>query len=350
MTDKKLSKAGLAPDSLVFVGERRVDKASITILDYTPETLYEGVAESAAECRQHAAAANVTWINVIGLHDTALLRDIGDAFAIHPLTLEDIVHVGQRPKMEDHGEHLFMVLDILCRDVDGEILAEQVSLILGHGYVLSFQEVDNDLLQTIREHIRVAKGRLRRMGPDYLAHSILDAIVDNYFVVLESFSDSIEQIQDDVLAGSDTDTLMRLHSLKREMIFIRKRLWPVRELVNGLAKSESELLSAAVVPYLRDVYEHTIQVIDTVETLRDMLSGALDIFMTHVSNRMNEVMRLLTVIATIFIPLTFIAGVYGMNFKNMPELDWRYGYASVLLLMLVVGAGMALYFRRRKWL
>jgi magnesium transporter len=350
VTRKRASKAGLPPGSLVFVGERRVEKATISVIDYTPDALQERTVDTPADCRAYVDSASVTWINVTGLHDTALMRDIGELFAIHPLTLEDIVHTGQRPKTEDQGSHIFMVLEMLYRDPEGHILAEQISLILGRGYVLSFQEVDGDVFGTTRERIRSAKGRIRRMGTDYLAYSLLDAIVDNYFVVLEDVSDRIEQIQDDVLAGSATDTLARLHRLKREMIFTRKHLWPVRELVSGLAKSESDLLGDAVAPYLRDVYEHTIQVIDTVETLRDMLSGALDIYMTNVSNRMNEVMKLLTIIATIFIPLTFIAGVYGMNFEYMPELGWRYGYAGVWLLMLAVGAGLALFFKHRKWL
>lgn len=349
-TKTTANKAGLLPGSLVFVGERRVENATISIIDYTAETLQERAAVTPAECRALADNTSVTWINVNGLHDTALLHDIGERFGIHPLTLEDILHVGQRPRMEDMGEHIFVVIEMLYRDTQGNILAEQVSFILGRTYVLSFQEVEGDVFDVVRERLRASKGRIRRLGADYLAYTLLDAIVDNYFVVLESISDSIEAIQDEVLSGSAADTLEQVHSLKREMIFIRKRLRPVRELVSGLAKSESDLLSEALAPYLRDVYEHTVQVIDTMETLRDMLSSALDIFMTHVSNRMNEVMKLLTIIATVFIPLTFIAGVYGMNFKYMPELAWRYGYVAVLALMLLIAAGMALFFRRKKWI
>jgi len=344
-------KAGLPPGTLVHVGEKRVEKAAISVIDYNEAEVHERAVASPADCRQYLTRDSVTWINVTGLHDTDLLEKAGDVFGIHSLVLEDILNTGQRPRLEDHGDYLFVVVKMLYRRAgNGEIVAEQVSLILGKNYVLSFQEIEGDVFDIIRDRIRTAKGRIRKMGCDYLAYSLLDAIVDNYFVVLEDLGDQIEALQDRVLERPDPGTLQDMHKLKREMVFMRKNLWPLRELVGGLDKSESDLVSDSLSPYLRDVYEHTIHVIDNVELLRDMLSGSLDTYMTTVSNRMNEVMKVLTVIATIFIPLTFIVGVYGMNFEHMPELKWRFGYAAVWLVMILMGIGMLAFFKRKKWM
>jgi len=349
---KKLSlRAGLAPGTLVYVGERRVEKTAIAVIDYNEAEMHEATGVAPEDCQGYVNAETVTWIDLVGLHDTDVLQALGNVSGIHPLILEDIVNTGQRPKMEDHGEYIYMVLKMLYRRPnDDEIVAEQVSLILGKGYVLSFQEVPGDVFGPVRERIQKGKGRIRRMGADYLAYSLLDAIVDNYFLVLEDIGEKIEALQERVIDHADPETLQGIHRLKRDMIFMRKSLWPLRELAGGVERSESPLIQETTGPYLRDIYEHTIQVIDTVESLRDMLSGALEIYMTTVSNRMNEVMKVLTVIATIFIPLTFIAGVYGMNFENMPELKWPFGYAAVLGVMVAMGVGMVVFFKRRKWL
>ena len=343
-------KAGLPPGTLVYVGEKRVETAAISVIDYNEAEFNEGVVAKPSDCRQYLTRDSVTWINVTGLQDTGLLEKIGGVFSIHSLVLEDILNTGQRPKLQDHDDYLFMTLKMLYRGQgNGEIVAEQVSLILGRNYVLTFQEIEGDVFDIIRDRIRTAKGRIRKMGCDYLAYSLLDAIVDNYFFVLEDLGDKIESVQEKAIERPDPETLQHIHKLKREMVFMRKNLWPLRELVGGLDKSESELVGNALKPYLRDVYEHTMQVIDNVELLRDTLSGSLDTYVTMVSNRMNEVMKVLTVIATIFIPLTFIAGVYGMNFEHMPELKWRLGYAAVWGVMICAGIGMAIFFKRRKW-
>lgn len=344
-------KRGLPPGTLMYLGEQRVEKTTIKVIDYDSTDVREHASVTPETCRPFRDSKTVTWIDVVGLHDTDVLKKIGAAFDLHPLTLEDIVSTGQRPTMEDQGGSLFLVLKMLYRrPADNEIVAEQVSLILADNYVLSFQEIEGDVFDSIRDRIQRGKGRIRGMGCDYLAYALLDAIVDNYFVVLENLGDEVERLQETVLEQPEPETLADIHRLKRDMVFLRKNLWPLRELVNGLEKSESSLISPDLRPYLRDVYEHTIQVIDTMESLRDMLTGALDIYMTTVSNRMNEVMKVLTVIATIFIPLTFIAGIYGMNFEVMPELHWRYGYAAVWGIMLLVGVSMVLFFRRRNWL
>jgi len=231
-----------------------------------------------------------------------------------------------------------------------EIVAEQVSLIMGRNAVISFQEVEGDVFDVIRDRIRNAQGRIRKMGADYLAYALLDAIVDNYFTVLEDVGEKIELLQEEVVVKADPETLKTIRQLKTDMVFMRRILWPLREVVSTLEKGESPLIRKGTRPYLRDVYEHTIQVIDSVESLRDLLAGSLEIYMTSVSNRMNEVMKVLTIMATLFIPLTFVAGVYGMNFQHMPELGWRYGYVAVLVVMALIAAGMLLYFKRKRWL
>jgi len=342
---------GLPPGTLVYTGEKKVEKPSITVLDYDEAHCREITAKDAPDCRAFLAKDTVSWINVTGLHDTDLLQRFGDVFSLHPLLLEGIVNTGQRPKMEDYGDYLFNLLKMIYRNPDSaELVTEQVSMILGSKFLLSFQEVEGDVFGVIRERIRTAGGRIRKARADYLAYCLIDAIVDNYFLILEEVGDRTENLQEQVLDRGDPTTLPEIHALKREMIFLRKSTWPLRELVSAMEKSESPLIQRTTIPYLRDVYEHTIQVIDGVESTRDSLSGALDIYMTTVSNRMNEVMKVLTIIATIFIPLTFIAGVYGMNFQHMPELKWRCGYAAVWLLMLAVAFGMYVFFRRRKWL
>ena len=252
--------------------------------------------------------------------------------------------------MEDYGDYLYVVVKMLYRNGGKhQIASEQISLILCPFGVLSFQESPGDVFNPIRERIRAAKGKVRSSGPDYLAYRLLDAIIDNYFIILEDVSDRVEQIEDQVAGNPERDVIHNIHQLKRDMIALRKALWPVREVVGGLEKSDSDLIAQSTGIFLRDAYEHTIQVIDTVETLRDTLSGALDIYLSSMSNRMNEIMRVLTVMSTLFIPLTFIVGVYGMNFAHMPELSWRYGYLGVWAVMAAAAVGMTVYFRRQKW-
>ncbi|MFO7869908.1 MAG: magnesium/cobalt transporter CorA [Kiritimatiellia bacterium] len=343
-------KVGLPPGSLVYLGEKKVDRVTVSVIDYDEREVKETPVTTAGECRGYIRKDTVTWVNVVGLHDTELLAEFGEVFGFHSLVLEDVLHTGQRPKMEDHEDYIFCVLQMLYRgDARLNIVSEQVSMILGPGYLLTFQEAEGDVFDVVRDRIRTGKGRIRKMGCDYLAYSIMDAIIDNYFVILEALGEKSEEIQETVIDNAETETLQAIHRIRRELIFLRKNLWPLRELVSGMEKTENRLIRKKLTPFLRDMYEHTIQVIDNVESLRDVLSGALDIYMTTVSNRTNDVMKVLTIIATIFIPLTFMAGIYGMNFEHMPELKWRYGYAGVWLVMLLIGAGMVGYFRRKKW-
>ena len=295
--------------------------------------------------------SSVMWLNIDGVHLPEIIEQVGKSFGLHPLVAEDIASTGQRPKMEDFDDYIFVVLRMLRFDGDeNETKTEQISIILGNNFVISFQEREGDVFDHIRERLRNNKGRIRKLGADYLAYSLIDAIVDNYFIILEKLGEAIEEIEDKLVTNPSSDTLQTIHDLKREMIFLRKSVWPLREVINRLERSESPLINKSTYVYMRDVYDHTIQVIDAVETFRDLLSGMLDIYLSSISNRMNEVMKVLTVIATIFIPLTFVAGIYGMNFKYMPELDQAWSYPTVLLLMLVVALLMVVYFRRKKWI
>jgi magnesium transporter len=344
-------KAGLPPGTLVYIGQRKVESVRATILDYDESRLEDKEAGTVEECFPPKETPTVTWINVDGIHDVEIVDRIGQAFGIHPLILEDILNTGQRPKFEDFEDHVFFVLKMLSyNDENHAVETEQVSLILGPNFVISFQERIGDVFEPVRDRIRNAKGRIRKMGADYLAYALLDAVVDSYFSILERIGEKIEGLEEELVSNPDQRTLQQIHGLKREMIALRRSIWPLRELINGLERSESDLITESTGVYLRDVYDHTIQIIDTIESFRDMVSGMLDIYLSSISNRMNAVMKVLTIIATIFIPLTFIAGIYGMNFEHMPELKWRWAYPVVWGLMLVTAAIMLVYFRRKKWL
>jgi len=349
---KRSKKAGLPPGSLVHIGEKKAEEVKITIIDYDETHFQEKVIKTIEECIPFKDKPTVTWINVDGIHQVELLEKLGQCYGLHPLTLEDILNTDQRPKIEDFGDYVFIVLKMLYyRDKTDEIVTEQMSLILGSNFVISFQEgIEGDLFDPIRERIRSEKGRIRKMGADYLAYSLLDSIVDYYFVILEKLGERIESLEEKLVANPNPETLQIIHNLKREMIFLRKSVWPLREVISGLERGESSLIKESTRIYLRDVYDHTIQVIDTIETFRDMLSGMLDIYLSSVSNRLNAVMKVLTIIATIFMPLTFLAGIYGMNFKFMPELEWRWGYPLIWMVMLGIGVFMLFYFKKKKWL
>ncbi len=344
-------KVGLPPGTLVHVGERKAEETRIIVIDYDQREFQEREIENIEDCFPFKDKPTVTWINIDGLHEVDIIGKVGARSGIHPLILEDIVHTAQRPKIEDLGDYIFIVLKMISLDENqGEIMGEQVSLVLGPNYVISFQEREGDIFDPIRERIRNAKGRVRKAGADYLAYTLLDAIVDNYFVILENVGERIESLEETLVTHPTPETLNMIHKLKGDMIFLRKSVWPLREVISGLERLESQLIKKSTGIYLRDVYDHTIQVIETIETFRDMVSGMLDIYLSSVSNRMNEVMKVLTIIATIFIPLTFIAGIYGMNFKYMPELEWHLGYPVALAVMLSIVALMFVYFRRKKWL
>jgi magnesium transporter len=344
-------KAGLPPGTPIHIGNKRADGTRITMLDYDETKFQELEVQIVDECLPFRDSPTVTWINVDGIHEVDILERFGECFGLHPLVVEDIVNTEQRPKVEDYGEYIYIVLKMLHFGATGrEIITEQASLVLGERYVISFQEREGDVFDPIRERITSNKGRIRKMGADYLAYAIIDSIVDNYFVVLEKLGEQVEFLEEELVTNPTPVTLQTIHELKREMLFLRKSVWPLREVVGALERGGSRLITESTGVYWRDVYDHTVQVIDAVETLRDMLSGILDIYLSSMSNRMNEIMKVLTIIATIFIPLTLITGIYGMNFRYMPELQWHWGYFMVWAVMLTVGISMVAYFRRRKWL
>ena len=348
---KRSGKAGLPPGTLVHVGEQKSETVRITYIDYDEKQFQEKEAIGIEECFHFKDTPTTTWINIDGVHNVELIEKIGAKYDLHPLILEDILNTEQRPKFEDYEKYLFIVFKMLrYNEYKQKIESEQVSVVLGQNFVISFQARVGDVFEQIRDRIRSAKGRIRKMGPDYLAYSLIDAIVDGYFTILEKLGEKIELLEEQLVAEPTEKTLQQIHRLKREMIVLRKSVWPLREVIGSLQRTESKLISDVTSIYLRDVYDHTIQVIDTIESFRDMVTGMVDIYLSSISNRMNAVMKVLTIIATIFIPLTFIAGVYGMNFKYMPELQWRWGYPVILLVMVLVAAVMLLYFRRKKWL
>ncbi|MCF7857929.1 MAG: magnesium/cobalt transporter CorA [Candidatus Cloacimonetes bacterium] len=342
---------GLPPGTPVFVGNRKQENVKIDIINYTKDEFEEINDAELKDCEPHKDSPTTTWINIYGIHDINLIQSMADIFGLHPLTTEDICNASQRPKVEEFEEYLFFAFKMLTYDSDANAINnENVSIVIGRNYVLSFQEHEGDVLDPVRERIRKAKGRIRGERMDYLAYAIMDSVVDEYFLSLEKLGDHIEELDEDILANPDATHMKELHRLKREIVFLRKAVWPLREEISTIEKSESKLISNSIRIYLRDLYDHTIQIIDMVETYRDIVGGMHDTFLSSISNRMNEVMKVLTIIGTIFIPLTFIAGIYGMNFENMPELGWKYGYFGLLGVMLLVGIIMVLFFKKRKWI
>jgi magnesium transporter len=349
---KKISrKAGLSPGTLVHIGEKIAEKTKFTLINYDREQLQEKEFAAIDESFSYKDTPPVTWINIDGLHEIDIIEKIGHHFDIHPLTLEDIVNTGQRPKAEDYDDYVFIVFKMLFYDdAKMHITSEQVSIILGAHYLISFQEKEGDVFNFVRERIRKAKGRIRKSGPDYLTYALIDATVDHYFFIIEKVGEKLEQIEEELLENPNPQTLQSIHSLKREMIYFRKQVWSIRELLNHLMHEESQLIREANHIFFRDIYDHTIQVIDAIESMRDILTGMQDLYLSTLSNKMNEVMKVLTIMATIFIPLTFIAGIYGMNFKFMPELEWKWSYPVLWGVLVAIFVGMLLWFRRKRWL
>ncbi|NTV04670.1 magnesium/cobalt transporter CorA [bacterium] len=351
LTQRRPTKAAQSPGTVEYVGKHKVENVGITVLDYGPASCREATPATLAELLPHRDSETVTWIDIDGLHDTELLQGLGAHFGFHPLVLEDVVNTHQRPKLEDYGDYLYIVVRMLSYDAEKrELGSDQVSLLLGKRYVFSLQESWGDVFDPVRERIRGGKGRIRNHGPDYLAYALLDAVVDNYFVILEQLGEEIEELETLLVEDPRPEQQRAVHQLKREMILLRKSVWPLREVLSGLERTESELLQAETRVFVRDVYDHAVQVIDVVESFRDMLSGLQDLYLSSISNKMNEVMKVLTIIGTIFIPITFLAGVYGMNFEHFPELAWKWSYPAFWAASLAVGGVMIAFFRRRKWL
>ena len=348
---KLAKKAGMPPGTLHPNGEPRTGPVRITVIDYDTDHVEERKVEVIEECFPYRDTATVTWINIDGLANTEVIEKIGRHFSIHPLILEDLLNTDQRPKMEDLEDYLYLNLKMLMLPEESrDIKVEHVSLIIGKNYLISFQEDIGDVFDPVRERIRKEGGRVRKSGPDYLAYSLIDNIVDNYFGVMEKIEEWVESLEEELVVNATRESLQKINRLKKDMIFLRKAVWPLREMILALERMESPLIRQDTRIYLRDVYDHAIQVIDTLETFRDMVSGMIDISLSSLSFKMNEIMKVLTLIATIFIPLTFVAGVYGMNFRNMPELGWEFGYYAVWGIMIAIVVIMLVYFRKREWI
>ena len=345
------------PGSLIYVGVERPDPVVIDVIQYGAERINEFRAPEIEKITVSPGDAEVTWINIEGVHDTGIVEQVGRKFGLHPLLLEDIVNTNKRPKFDDLGDYIVTMLKMLYVSSDGEnIVSEQVSLVIGKNYVISFQEVAGDVFEPVRARIRKTMPRQRFLGTDYLAHALIDAIVDHYFIVLENVGDRVEAVQNRLIRNPRPDNIDVIYELKRKLIDLRRSIWPLREVIGAFERSESPLIHSYTRLYMRDLYEHVVQVADTVDTNREMVSGLLEIYLTSLSHKTNEIVRLLTVISTIFIPLTFLAGVYGMNFNtqagplNMPELGFRFGYLGFWIMTLVIVGSLIWFFRRRKWL
>ncbi len=349
---KRSVKKGLPAGTLVHIGQRKAEQVKISVMVYDEAGCEEQDYENLEACIPIREKPAVTWINVEGLHRTDIVEKLGSCFGLHPLLLEDVLNTDQRPKAEHYDKYLFIVLRMIYNGhAKGGFVNEQVSLVLGENYVISLQEgKEGDVFNPVRDQIRKGKGRIRKSGADYLAYSLMDAVVDGYFEVLEEVGEQIELQEDMVLKSPSAQTVQDMHRLKREMIYLRKSLWPMREVVGRLERDEPSFFAKSTGIYLKDIYDHVVQQIDTLETYRDMLTEMMDIYLSSLSNRINEVMKVLTIIATIFIPLTFFAGVYGMNFQYFPEIHWRLGYLMFWMIILTISGGMLYFFRRKKWI
>lgn len=347
-THKKIA---TAPGTVEYAGERKVDRVRISVMDYDKDRFDEKADVSVEDCLPYFDKAPVTWININGLHDTEILHALGDKAGLHPLVLEDVVNTHQRPKIEEFPGYVYIVMRMLRYDEEKKrVSGEQISIILGSNYVLSFQEMEGDVFDPVRERIRAGRGRARKLKSDYLAYALIDAVVDHYFSVLERMGDRIESLEERVAEDPTPEVLHAIHGMKRELIYVRKSVFPAREVIATLTRTENPLVHKGTDLFLRDAHDHTVQVIEALESYRDVLSGLQDLYLSGISNRMNEVMKVLTIAATIFVPLTFVAGIYGMNFDFMPELHFKWAYPLFWVVILILGGGMVLFFRRRRWI
>ena len=352
-TMKRYSQPGTAPGTVASPVEAASGPLALSLVSYDAES-YEERRLARLDEFPPAVPGKKLWLRVIG-HDTGLLSQLTERFGVHPLVLEDVVNVGQRPKIEDYESHLFIIVDTV-RGSDGSYQEEQVSLLLFDALLISIQERESELFRPIEDRLRGGRGKARAMGLDLLAYAIIDTVVDHYYPVLEQISDQLEAIEESLLDSPDREDLEALYALKRDLLRLRKATWPLREMISGLGRGDSQLMGPETRLYLRDVLDHTVQIMEVVEACRETATSLTDLYVSSLSNRMNRIMKVLTVIATIFIPLSFIASLYGMNFNpgasplNMPELNWYLGYPFALLIMGLTAGGMLYYFYRRNWL
>lgn len=341
---------GLPPGSLVHIGEKKRETTLMTLIDYDEGSFEQKqIGKKELESLQ-SRESGIRWLNVEGLSEVNVLETVGKIFNLHPLILEDILNTDQRPKIDFNDDYIYISAKMLFYDKAlGEFDIDQVSFILGKNYVISISEKDTDIFEPVIKRLQQGMSRFRKLGADYLAYSLLDVIVDNYFTVIEGFGDKVETVEDEMVIRTSRQTLGTIHSLKRQILFLHKAVWPLREVLSFLERGESLLVKDTTEIYIRDLYDHVIQVMDTTETLRDILSSMLDVYLSSSSNKMNEVMKVLTIISTVFMPLSFIVGVYGMNIRNMPELNWPWMYPVLWFVMILISVSMLIYFKRKKW-
>jgi magnesium transporter len=349
---KQKSKLGLAPGSLVFTGKQKMAQVDISVLNYSESSYLECIPKNVDEVISIIKSnKGIKWVNIDGLHDEKSIEEVCTFLGVHKLSMEDILSIGQRPKLEDYSDYLQAVIKLLSIDPDEDTIEyEQLTFILKGDVLITFQEKTGDVFNSVRNRIKEGKGTVRKRGADYLLYALLDLVVDHYFIILESYSEKLEDLETELLDNPDINTLNKLHSLRRETLLLRRTIYPLRELVGKFEKLEEPIISTDIKVFIRDLYDHTIKVIENIEVLRDMTSGLLDLYMNSTSNKMNEIMKVLTIMSAIFIPITFIAGLYGMNFVNIPELNYKYGYFVILGVMLVVLIGMLIFLKRKKWI
>jgi magnesium transporter len=342
---------GLAPGSLVFIGNQKLENIRIRIIDFNKTELEELELRDVAQCAPYKETDTVTWINIDGLHDPDIIKKVGDIFNLHPLMLEDILNTGQRPKLDEFDNCLFMVLKMFRYDNGKQIiLAEQLSMILGKTFLITFQEQVGDVFEPVRERIRKQRGRIREAGTDYLAYALLDTVVDNYIYLITRLGEKIEDVEEEVLGNTSSEILEMINNYKREMIFIRKSVRPAREFLSRLPRLESEFIMEETIPFLNDLHDLILQATEAIDTYRDILLDQLNLYNSIVSNKMNDIMKVLTIFAAIFIPLTFIAGIYGTNFVYLPELHYKYSYFIFWGVIISIATGMLIFFKRKGWM
>jgi magnesium transporter len=346
----RASKKGSMPGQVEYLGKPRTDKVKVMVSQYSQDKLITEEVVATSKLRNYLDPKTTTWFSAIGVHDSNVIQDIGAVFNIHPLVLEDIANTSQRPKLEEYEDYIYLVLNsVSLHPKTREVVVEQVSIILGENYVITFQETENDVLNFLELRLDVASSRLRKSSADYFVFAVADLIIDDYFHILENIGEKIEDIEEMLVDSVDDSVQKILYRLRRRLVYLKRPIWPTRDIMNQLQKIEHKLISEEIKIYFRDTHDHTIQIIETLESAEDMTSSLMDLYLTMASHRMNQIMKVLTIYAAIFIPLTFITGVYGMNFEHLPELTWQYGYAMFWGLIIVITASMVIYFKIKKW-
>lgn len=349
---KRVETKSTSPGSLIFIGRKKMEISKISITEFNHDDIKEFEVDEVDGLGKYAQNSNLTWINIDGLHDTDIIRKIGEEFNLHALLLEDILNTDQRPKIDEYDNCIYIVLKMLqYNEAENIIDGEQLSMILGNSYLITFQEQTGDVFDPLRNRLRKNKGsRVREFGIDYMAYAMLDLVVDHYIDIIERVGEKVEDLEDDIFENISKETIEEIHIYKRELNYLGKIIRPCREFVNQLSKLDNELISGGTLKFLKDLEDHTMLANDAIDTYREMLSDHLNVYHSNVSNRLNDIMRILTIFSAIFIPLTFIAGVYGTNFEYLPELNYRYSYFIFWLVLVVVAIFMILFFKRKKWL